>query len=142
MMNIRQAILKAADSIEQHPKMFSFGSLSIPGCGSPGCALGWTGHHLGMRGYGLKNICIAIGLPLLTKYKDRDDCWRAMTFYTRMTELIGSGDWRNSAPECAKALRLYADKYHPAEHKRFHKALIPAEPDYHWNKEVCHVDIG
>ena len=47
-MNIRQALLKAADSIEQHPKLFSFHSCELPNeCGTPGCALGWLAVHLG-----------------------------------------------------------------------------------------------
>lgn len=139
-MSTRQAMYSAADSIEQNPEMFDFGSLSIPGCGLPGCALGWTAHHLGMRGNGLAKVCLALGLPLLPKYADEGDCWRAMTFYDRMDAL--SNDWHSNAIECSKALRLYADKYHPAEHKRFHKALVKCDSDFQWGKEVCHVDIG
>lgn len=29
---------------------------------------------------------------------------------------------------------------HDDKHKRFHKALIPAEPDYQWNKELVMVE--
>ena len=50
-MNIRTAILKAADSIEQNPHLFSFKSLAIPNkdCGTPGCAIGWIAYHSGLE---------------------------------------------------------------------------------------------
>ena len=107
---IRQAILKAADSIEKNPNLFSFGSVVLPSlksCGTPGCALGWIGHYLG----------IAEGDEFFQRIADRLNvkwCFHSDNeFYPRMTELAGSC-WRDNASNCAKALRLYADKYHPA----------------------------
>ena len=41
-MNIRTAMYKAADSIEQNPHLFDFGSVELPDCDTPGCALGWV----------------------------------------------------------------------------------------------------
>ena len=49
-MNVREAILAAADHIETYPKKFSFASVEVPSrrsCGTPGCALGWIGHFAG-----------------------------------------------------------------------------------------------
>lgn len=106
-MNIRTAILKAADSIEQNPHLFYFHSVDMPdaGCGTPGCALGWIGHHLSCAGI---------------QPDDRFDGslsrvahMESTSFYARMNGLeVGLG-WKYSAPACASALRQYADKYHP-----------------------------
>lgn len=62
-MNIRQAILKAADSIEQMPRSYDFWSGYVHGCGTPMCMFGWIGHHLGME-HGTTNWRVAetIGL--------------------------------------------------------------------------------
>ncbi len=110
-MNIREAILKAADHIERNPRMFNFDEVVVPGnCGTPGCALGWIGHFSGVRPTDLQ----------IWAFVNRDVCkpilgMPAGTFYDRMDELHGQTTWRHSAAECAFALRLYADKYHPAE---------------------------
>ena len=42
-MNLRNAILQAADTIEQNPSLFEFTSVQRPDpeCGTPACALGW-----------------------------------------------------------------------------------------------------
>ena len=111
-MSIRQAILAAADSIEQYPDMFRFGSVNLPNheCGTPGCDLGWIAHHLGLespwyfdeeekRFFNLMEI----------EAKDWDA--KEEVFYSRMNAL--SDNWRNNADDSAIALRLYADKYHP-----------------------------
>jgi hypothetical protein len=126
-MNIRDAILKAADHIERNPGEFNFGSTKIPdgpGCGTPGCALGWIGAFCGV-------------VEAANKVQDIDSCyygWRCIAlvcsetdngkqkplmrmdsgqFYARMSGLVS--DWMCRADACARALRLYADKYHPAE---------------------------
>ena len=104
-MRIREAILKAADSIEQNPTLFRFSSVDIPGeCGSPGCALGWIAHHVGWVENGrrfLDGIASVMG----------EDSPEA--FYTKMDDLEEGGWWGTSAYICAASLRLYADKYHP-----------------------------
>jgi len=112
-MNIREAILEAADSIEQYPELFYFGSIANPDfdCGTPGCALGWIAFHCGIT----KGIAIdrfSEVTTLLGFGPDNDD-----QFYDRMTDI--HCNWRNDAPDCASALRKYADKYHP-------KSAIPA----------------
>ena len=55
-MNVYEAIVKAAWAIENHPQEFDFNSQVYPpgpGCGTPGCALGWIGTFLGKTGRGI-----------------------------------------------------------------------------------------
>ena len=121
-MNIRDAILKAADHIERNPGEFNFQSVfipSAPGCGTPGCALGWIGHFAGVHdpsdlsGYWEReknawglcevNVIGSCDLPFST----------AREFYRAMDAVYSDVSWRDSAQNCATALRAYADKYHP-----------------------------
>lgn len=128
-MNIRDAILKAADHIERFPEEFSFNSYTVPErphCGTPGCALGWmiafagTGHSLFMA-FAQQVLGIVPHGKMSAGYE----------FYCRMDELVGA-DWVASAEACAAGLRLYADKYHPApEPHSFARELmakLPSEP--------------
>ena len=116
-MNIRQAILAAADSIEQNPDMFNFMANERPdlSCGTPGCALGWIGFYLGVgtarsmptptaRAMG----CPKMSLPSSVSGERYED-WG---FYRRMYKLYGGYGWKHAAPKCAETLRLYADRYH------------------------------
>ena len=117
----REAILKAADHIEAHPELFKFSETEIPHvCGTPGCALGWIG-YFGLRlkdGYNSFNDAAQnfLSLPAekqaraINEYRE-SAC--AYAFYNRMEEF--SNYWMHSAKECAYALRLYADKYHPID---------------------------
>lgn len=101
-MNIRKAILKAADHIEANPKRFDFDSVNVPrspGCGTPGCAIGWIAHFARVRSF--REI-----LPALVGIDS------GLTFYTRLDEY--DYNWHKSAQVCAAALRYFADKYHPA----------------------------
>jgi hypothetical protein len=100
-MNTREAILKAADHIERNPHLFRFSRTEIPDCGTPGCALGWIGFFMGIE----VGACILSTQPAIAS--DRD-------FYDRMTALTDPF-WIVSSETCAKGLRLYANKYHPAE---------------------------
>jgi hypothetical protein len=118
-MNIRQAILLAADHIEQHPAAFNFRSIYVPksDCGTPGCALGWIGYFYGCvdkprQAYdGRTNVSYVASETVQIEPSE---------FYDRMTEALGY-TWTESSELCARGLRLYADKYHPAESR----ALIP-----------------
>ena len=47
-MNIRTAILKAADSIEQNPDIYNWSNVQVPPCGTPGGMLGLIGAFRGM----------------------------------------------------------------------------------------------
>jgi hypothetical protein len=116
-MNTREAILRSADHIERRPGEFDFDSVDIPdrpGCGTPGCAIGWIAHFTGydeINSRGFDRV-----LPVT-----------ATEFYIRMDEMSGGarpvpgsfsyveGEWRTSAAVCAATLRRYADTYHPAE---------------------------
>lgn len=109
-MSIYNAIMKAADYIECHPKKFDFNEIAIPHCGSPGCALGWIGYFLGIQGT-IEGVCNA-GIS-------------DSHFYTAMDDLVGDnpardeyglkvtwGPWHKDAAICARGMRLYAAKYH------------------------------
>lgn len=107
-MDIRTAILKTADHVEHNPGEFNFWSLSIPqrpGCGTPGCALGWIATFMGRRDRKDGRL-----------ERTSRDFLRiaATTFYDRMDTLCGDDAWRRSASLCAATLRKYADKYYPA----------------------------
>jgi hypothetical protein len=135
-MNIRQAILLAADSIEQNPKMFNYASCYRPDfdCGTPGCALGWIGLHAGIavNADGGRQGKFVKTLDAVADLTTGDN--HACTFYERMSAI--SSGWKCDAADCAAALRKYADKYHPEEFKRFHQALIPADSGYNWREKV------
>ena len=109
-MNIRKAILKAADSIEKHEDQYRFGSIDIPdGCGTPGCALGWIGHHLGWKEeeYVDGDFFDSISKVLGIEHHNR--------FYDRMDD-IGPEFFALWTPqEAADGLRKYADVWHPAQ---------------------------
>jgi len=117
-MNMYKAILQAADFIEGHPSQFKFSSVSTPrhpGCGTPGCALGWIGHFAGFSAgedwipYDVATK--AMGLRPEPAYSGGTLFKEAFHFYRRMDEL-GGNMWRYRAVDCARALRLYAEKYH------------------------------
>lgn len=118
-MNVREAVLKAADHIERNPGEFDFGSPTAPsgaGCGTPGCALGWVSTFcglgsagnglLGWRGY--TGALPALGLGSYQSFYDRMD--GSQKWWERFLLI----SWRRSAKVCAATLRAYADKYHPA----------------------------
>jgi hypothetical protein len=110
-MDIRQAILKAADYIEANPSEFDFNAFCIPHpCGSPGCALGWIGYFSGLKPetFGFSRVAhevMNLGIPGHGEF----------VFYQRMDAICGGRyRWKQSAELCAHTLRGYADKYHPA----------------------------
>lgn len=103
-MEIRTAILAAAQQIEDDPRHFRFMATGKPHpCETAGCALGWIGYFANLPsdpGF-VKRSAEFIGI---------DD---PMTFYAQMDE-FGSREWEGTAPVCASYLRQYADKYHAA----------------------------
>ena len=104
-MNIRTAILKAADSIEQNPKLYEFDSRTVPPCGSPGCLFGWIGFHMGLKVDTLNwTVAEAMGLT------------GTPSLYAFMNNVVGL-DYVFNAATAAKGLRLYANKYRPTEAK-------------------------
>jgi len=107
-MNVRNAILKAADHIEKNPDEFDFMAIGFPepNCGMPACTIGWIGSFLGKRAsYGV------------TGFSEEVLGVFALDFYERMDQL-GGNTWRSEAAACARALRQYADVHCPATQPR------------------------
>lgn len=113
-MNIRNAILAAADHIEEHPALFNYHrQVPTPDCGSPGCALGWISLLADEQRFAWGR----------SEQSEHTRPWKRAelfawlgyddgVFYDRMDALdLG---WKRTARQCAAAMRLYADKYHPA----------------------------
>lgn len=116
-MNIREAILMAADTLERRPDLWRWSNCYVPDCGTPGCAMGWIGHFAGCE-VRLSVVAVAkkkLGLP--------HDGY----FYDRMNDLVGQ-PWSSDLALCVKGLRLYADKYHPAPVKTPNWEAIAAQP--------------
>lgn len=122
-MNIRQAILKAADHIEAHPEAFDFSDIAVPECGAPGCAIGWvaafSGKEFRRTGCGTQPHHKE---TIARVHDDEGVCGVVFgcghnDFYDRMKHF--DEGWLISAKSCARALRLYADKFHPAAPIRY-----------------------
>lgn len=109
-IDVRTAILEAADYIEANPNYFDFMSVWTPKehtCGSPGCAIGWINHFANNR-IGKTIGCSEEVNAVLGVTPDK--------FYKRMDGfLMFSSDWRYNAKYCARRLRRYANKFHPAK---------------------------
>lgn len=107
-MELRQAILKAADQIERNPDVFNYWKTSVPPCGSPGCAIGLVAAHLGFR----EGLYVSMNCHRILGVDSH-------TFYARMGDAATSIDaakvWMHYPLLAAQSLRLYADKYHPQE---------------------------
>ena len=105
-MNIRIAILKAADSIERNPESYAFfqGDKLI-GDSPRGCMLVWIGHFAGVEQvsrYYSDDVAQYLGLRYLNDFTSK--CCKLIT-----TEVYDN-------PVGATAvLRKYADKYHPVQ---------------------------
>lgn len=112
MNNVYDSILKAADHIERFPDEFWFSSTDRPtgpGCGTPGCALGWIGTFSAYEHTRLSFGAVArdvLQVPC-DPMSDGDE-----EFYRRMEVLCGDDSWQRYANECARVLRLYATEYH------------------------------
>ena len=118
-MNERQAMYKAADSIEQNPEMFNFGSIEIPDCNTSGCALGWILFHAEesidrFSGRGLHAVA--------ENYLGLSSVSNGCEFYNRMATF--NPWWSIDAQACADAMRKYADKYHPEQQVDFIPASV------------------
>lgn len=117
-MHIHDAILKAADQIEQHPELFDFIEVGVPRCGSPGCALGWITFFSEPTKHIKRNYTCdfdvvyfdgalgELGLLEPSQFYDRMDRFNLLRFFT-------GARWTRDAQLCAKSLRKYAKKYHP-----------------------------
>jgi hypothetical protein len=119
-MNVYDAIMKAAEHIEQSPSTFHFGAYLVPSdCGSPGCALGWIGMFAGRHRAGVAVNLVAKEILGVT----------GAEFYDRMAHINAakrpSGWWRDTPQIVAENLRAYAAKYH-APPKRTDAELVTA----------------
>ena len=105
-MDIRSAILAAADWIEKNPSSYEFQRIQKPSiCGSPGCLLG----YIGLYAKSNEKESHTISKEILGI--------RSGEFYARMDNLLRNEPWRVPGWEdnAVRGLRLYADKYHPAK---------------------------
>lgn len=98
-MNIRTAILSAADSIEKHPKLFDFDTMGIPDSdfGTPGCALGWIAFHLGDCEFSTRSSWSGSKVGACLSLMDANGPWAGTNFYDRMRAITGTYSWRKSA---------------------------------------------
>lgn len=115
-MNIRQALLAAADQIERDPRSYHYVSNRAPSCDTPACMLGWTGHFLGVPAldfddgsYGsyMYRTAARLGLASMDTFLDRCTVLQEERGRHR-TQL-----W-DFSEDAVQVLRLYADRYHPA----------------------------
>src|SRR5271155_908674 len=107
-MDIRNAILKAADHIERNPHKFSYvDATNTPRPDGRGCFVGWVAYFMGEKA-GQKCGSRGTDSPLCHKLFGVG----FMPLIDRLRDLVPNAHHAELAP---KALRLYADKYHPAE---------------------------
>src|ERR1700744_3923576 len=118
-MNIYTAIMKAADQVERHPEEFKFSTTEKPGCGPPGCAIGWIGFMLGIEdkpGFCyITPVCKELGVSDYRFYCRLDKLTGFTIGPPPMSEKVLARRWTRNASECARGLRLYAEKYHGHE---------------------------
>jgi hypothetical protein len=107
MMNVYEAIMKAADHIERNPHLFDFDKERVPDCGTPGCALGWTAHFMGYL-YTNVGVFAEMALPVHTDQSAEG------AFYDRMDAVLSDRfcDWIAEPAMCAKGMRLLAEKHY------------------------------
>jgi hypothetical protein len=117
--------LKAADHIERNPSLWNFYQLKVPDCGTSACALGWIGAFAGMHA----GTLLSAGGGPVHALQLTDPRF----FYSRMHELDGGAAllWGDIS-RIVRAMRLYADKYHPAKTPDWEAiASVPmASPEY------------
>jgi hypothetical protein len=136
-MKIYDIIMAAADHIERHPDEFLFTSFYVPprtGCGIPGCALGWIGCMAGLHDdtRPLTGISGVAGNPATSHHHETFLGVGQIEFYDRMSALdghvtcLGGARWTHDARACARAMRLYAQKYHRADpaFQKLKKSLV------------------
>lgn len=112
-VSVREAILKAADWIQEHPDSYNFMATEIPHCGSKGCLIGWVGHFL-ERPAGENSWS--------------DGCEKIMginleQFNKRLIEICKENGYEENCvwayqtqpKQAARILIFYANQYHPAK---------------------------
>lgn len=115
---IRAAILRAADRVQNEPGCYDFGEIHVPVCGTRGCMWGWIGFELGMEA-GTNNLSVSDALG----YGESNTISGTGTDHLyQFCKSLGGRPHQNALAVPA-VLRLYADKYFPADDK---PALEPA----------------
>lgn len=119
-MDIRTAILKAADHIERNPSAFNYYAGDIPSSlEQKSCLLGWACYFAGFREGRVEQYSSPIGHGYME-----------LTALARRTPgYLKSDMWDFQFNHIAAAgmLRLYADAHHPTT-----KPAIPREPVGSW----------
>lgn len=114
---IRGAILRAASSIEDDASKWNFGNCYTGKCGTPMCAAGWIGFHLGFPvSTPVHIVGQAIGLE--------DYC----AFSEQMKGI--DRNWFSKSVNAVRALRKYADKYFPEAVVIADPSHLPCEPQF------------
>jgi hypothetical protein len=115
-MNIYTAIMKAADTIEQCPKLYTFQANRVPECGSPGCLIGHIGAQLGHVGQGVYSgeTWAMIGLDPDRRYDilDQMGYWD-FRFKTDEGRTFARYAVTEHAPLAAAFLRHFALRFKP-----------------------------
>lgn len=95
--------------IEERPEMYDFKAIHIPLEGETGCMLGLLAGMAGLPSWdeaGNSANVLGVGNKLLGVHN--------LVFYERVSDLCGGRELATvSAADTAKALRQYADTYHP-----------------------------
>jgi hypothetical protein len=145
-MDTNQAILRAADHIQQHPQLFDFERTRVPdNCHTSGCALGWIGFFAGRTQRRIRTLFglsfLHRGIAIVTEDAGSDPVITvtACEFYERMDRLAAC-DWRKDANHCATALRLYAATYHPVD--GFDPAYIAFREGLKERGILCELELG
>lgn len=104
MNRLYRAMIAAAEQIEKHPSTFNFNAVGYPGCGAPGCAIGWIGYFYGTRDQGYE--CYIDEVEHDTGIVD-DEFYDLMDKYDTTEDYRDS--WMDNAKTCADTLRLVAE---------------------------------
>jgi hypothetical protein len=118
---IRRAIFRAADSIERDYSRWQFSNCYVESCGTPMCAAGWIGFHLGFAPVtDVNKVCQAMP-SCESGYCAFDDQMRSID--TR---------WFDTPANAVAALRAYADKYFPATNSTTIRQPVVSWSDCAW----------
>lgn len=111
----REAILKAAAHIEQHPDQYKFLDCWTPDAGckarSTACLWGWIGHFMGMHDTRIGHVASRItGVP-----REYDPCFALYKFMDQnapaddLPDAPGWRTWHRYGKDAAIGLRKYAE---------------------------------
>jgi hypothetical protein len=129
---MREAILRAADHIEEHPHQLDWSHGDLPknsgGIGYLGhgvCPLAWIGEFTEGR-TDFRDISIKLGLKGSWEFYDEMDrlsgYYGNCKWYFSITRCFDP-PWVTNARLCAETLRKFADKFFPVRHERLPEAV-------------------